>query len=777
MNIAAGNDSIHISAEKITCTYSLQSLKNGTLNELHVGSLEISLPKGPQQEAESGPRLSQTSFDRFFEQVLRAAVPVRQINIDRLHVNGLPPALSNQQPITFQLSNPEQQKNMELRTGLNSGALLKLNLLMAAEGKKEIEATASLTAPDITEQKAHLTLTPERLEATVNISLPRISNLLGPASQFKAQSRIDIQGTASWGDGLHFSMACSARDTAVGNNSLEAFTIQADGRLEQSGKLSLFPGSRLQAKHLQTGAASFDTLQMGLAGEYTWKQQHWSVTTAPGASLEIREIGTPGCSMETLIIQPHSVSADHNSLSQMEISATIAAVSGHRVDCKTLTIPEVTMVPDTPVQLTIAPGRTVLAPLRAHLAPLTVQAGDIRASVQATELDLNRFEYAAESVISQVKGHITGVKLQLPQYTIPLRTLDAEISSSGKTIAGTMQLIPEGSEGMVELQISRDIDTGKGSFNGKTLKPFAFQEDSPLHNFIQGKQLPFDLTGGQAACSFNGSWGGRVIPEASIEVHLENLAGSARGFLFTGLNTIQTLQFGEKIHTLKPGALTIDRLNTPVPLEHIQILAEVEEQKKTEAPAILFRNISADAVGGTVLVEPFLLSISEKNNKTGISLKNLDLAALIGYFKIPNLDVEGTLSGTLPVRQTEAGFIIDEGKVQGGDIGGVIRYQPPDTGERNQYTETALKALQEFYYSLLQAEVTYQQDGNLLVDIHLQGKSPHLSKTRPVHLNIHTEQNLLSLLQSVQYNSKITSGLNKKIQNSSRAGSHKQEGD
>jgi hypothetical protein len=41
------------------------------------------------------------------------------------------------------------------------------------------------------------------------------------------------------------------------------------------------------------------------------------------------------------------------------------------------------------------------------------------------------------------------------------------------------------------------------------------------------------------------------------------------------------------------------------------------------------------------------------------------------------------------------------------------------------------------------------------VNFKLQGKNEQLDPERPVHLNVNTEQNLLSLLQSFEYSNRL----------------------
>ena len=98
---------------------------------------------------------------------------------------------------------------------------------------------------------------------------------------------------------------------------------------------------------------------------------------------------------------------------------------------------------------------------------------------------------------------------------------------------------------------------------------------------------------------------------------------------------------------------------------------------------------------------------------------------------------------------------------------GSIRYNPAAGTEQlkqNPITGIALDALRDFRYSHLSAGVNFTPDGRLTINLQLKGTSPELDTSRPVHLNINTEQNLLSLLKSLRY----AQGVSEKIDNKVR---------
>jgi hypothetical protein len=72
--------------------------------------------------------------------------------------------------------------------------------------------------------------------------------------------------------------------------------------------------------------------------------------------------------------------------------------------------------------------------------------------------------------------------------------------------------------------------------------------------------------------------------------------------------------------------------------------------------------------------------------------------------------------------------------------------------------------LEEFHYQEFSTDVSYLADGTLTTQMHLKGTSPGLETDRPVHLNISTEQNLLSLLKSLQYSKALTSEIDQQVE-------------
>ena len=144
-----------------------------------------------------------------------------------------------------------------------------------------------------------------------------------------------------------------------------------------------------------------------------------------------------------------------------------------------------------------------------------------------------------------------------------------------------------------------------------------------------------------------------------------------------------------------------------------------------------------------------------------------DLAEIVKTQQLDDIVATGRIDGIIPVEINADGIFIQDGLFINGVRDGTIRYNPASGTEQlkqNPITGIALDALRDFRYSYISAGVNFIPEGRLTINLQLKGTSPGLDTNRPVHLNINTEQNLLSLLKSLRY----AQGISEKIDNKVR---------
>ena len=156
-----------------------------------------------------------------------------------------------------------------------------------------------------------------------------------------------------------------------------------------------------------------------------------------------------------------------------------------------------------------------------------------------------------------------------------------------------------------------------------------------------------------------------------------------------------------------------------------------------------------------------------KNTSFDVYFKNLDLAEVARAQKMKAVTVTGKVDGHLPVSLNADGLSIDNGTFSSVVPGGTIQYKSAVNGGSTvsgSLTGIVLKALEDFQYDLLSGTAQYTKEGELALNVHLEGVSPALETERPVHLNVNMEQNVLSLLKSLRYSKVVTEELDQRIQ-------------
>ena len=174
---------------------------------------------------------------------------------------------------------------------------------------------------------------------------------------------------------------------------------------------------------------------------------------------------------------------------------------------------------------------------------------------------------------------------------------------------------------------------------------------------------------------------------------------------------------------------------------------------------------AGDLVENTTLAVERINKLLDDDNRAAISEALAESAAAMRSLRaFEGLEVGGRIDGFLPVRSGSKGAGVANGTLTNAGPG-VIRYTPSSEALKGSpYSEMVLKALEDYRYDKLAADVDFRPSGALRIGLRLEGKSPALKTDRPVHLNIDSEQNLLSLLKSLQYSQGLTSELNRKVQ-------------
>lgn len=231
-----------------------------------------------------------------------------------------------------------------------------------------------------------------------------------------------------------------------------------------------------------------------------------------------------------------------------------------------------------------------------------------------------------------------------------------------------------------------------------------------------------------------------------LTVDIDSIAGAYSNVLFTG--TTAKLMYDRIDNTLASRNLKIEDLNAGIKVY------------QTEASLTLVKNtltvtkLKSRLLGGVLTGSQIIFNPASKENRFPLQLSNIDLAEITKLLSQDSLTLTGRVSGVIPLTLDSQGLHTEQGKLQSEKDGGIIRYTAaPLSGD--PVSDLVWRALRNFHYSSLTAQVNYRSNGESLIEAKLLGKNPDLNNGQSINVNINVEQNILSLLKSLQARSDI----------------------
>jgi hypothetical protein len=149
-------------------------------------------------------------------------------------------------------------------------------------------------------------------------------------------------------------------------------------------------------------------------------------------------------------------------------------------------------------------------------------------------------------------------------------------------------------------------------------------------------------------------------------------------------------------------------------------------------------------------------------------LSGVDLGAVVELASYPELIVEGSVSGYLPLRlaadQDLSAVTVSEGLISALKPGGSIRYSPLNAVTANQSLSLVNEALANYQFSTLDTTLDIAKDGEIELGVVLAGANPDMNGGQAINLNVNISDNLVDLLASLRASRELTEELEQRLQ-------------
>ena len=349
-----------------------------------------------------------------------------------------------------------------------------------------------------------------------------------------------------------------------------------------------------------------------------------------------------------------------------------------------------------------------------------------------------------------------------------LKDVAARIAANAKEIKVSGDFSPALVPGEFEFVVEHNVARGFGKLSLTPLRPLDLNaENNKFSQLLEPWPYPFDFLSGKIKLSSDVTWSQKQDFSLNTTINVDNAGGNVGGLLFSGLSFDHELDILPKLQTISAGKIKLKHIDTGVIANNISTDIKLNAESSDSLPQVILHKLTGEIFGGTFSAENIIYDLNSSTNRFKIKATNIDLAEIVKTQQLDDIVATGRIDGFIPVEINENGVFIQDGAFINDVRNGSIRYNPATGTEQlkqNPITGIALDALRDFRYSYLSAGVNFTPEGRLRISLQLRGTSPELDTDRPVHLNINTEQNLLSLLKSLRY----AQGISEKIDNKVR---------
>lgn len=341
--------------------------------------------------------------------------------------------------------------------------------------------------------------------------------------------------------------------------------------------------------------------------------------------------------------------------------------------------------------------------------------------------------------------------------------LHLDANPAGQRLTGTLD---NGAGLAAALQAERGAD---GALRAQLrLNDIDFAAGNPLAAGLAAWPAPLAIAAGRLQAGATLRLNPRGALRASAELQLHGVAAQYERSALSGLDAQLKASLRDGRLQVELPALQLASLDPGIVLG--PLAARASYQARLDAlPAgkLILYQLDAGLFGGRLRARPDALSLARRPLPLRLQVEGLDLAQLLAAYPAEGLAGSGLLDGELPLSLAADGLRIAGGTLRARTPGGVLQLRNPALqrfAADNPALALAVRALDDFRYDRLDGRVDYAAQGQLLLALRLHGRNPALEGGRPVHFSINLEENLPSLLRSLQLSGRVNQAIQRRVQ-------------
>ncbi len=297
------------------------------------------------------------------------------------------------------------------------------------------------------------------------------------------------------------------------------------------------------------------------------------------------------------------------------------------------------------------------------------------------------------------------------------------------------------------LELTHDLSTSKGEIQMRDVSvDFAVRN---LSKFMLPAPKNWDASAGRLSMDADLHWNAAndYNVTGDMQVGVDGVAAFRNDIALTGLSTALSASINTQTgHEFGPATVTLDHLDVGLPIDDIK----ADFQIGADPLSVQVDALSMGVLGGTMRADPFNYSLDATANAMMLRIDSVQLSLMKAMAEFDSIDIEGSVSGVLPITISRDQITITRGRLESDEPGGSIRYRADDAGTDESQLGLVTHALSDFEFASLTSEVTYTEEGDLLLAMRLEGVNPKMDPNQPVVLNLNVENNVPQMLRSLQ---------------------------
>ncbi len=758
------NSSVRLSAAATELTYSLPELLGGSLRGIAIAQVELELLPDdtngiPVEVAEAPADTALLSEQISSALQMLDTLPLANLRIDAIDVRSADTSVAvalevDTQPLRMAgtiASSQYEGIQLQVSIGSEAGSVIgELDVLQNMQTVMQTTFTANFIEDSLQLQSnAVIMLAPAQTLVSVNSPLAAFATRTETASLSLQLTATDLTVTPALSsvtltlDNPEHLLQLSYQTGQLESELQLQLPLQWVGAMPALDQVLQLHSAALAATFAVTGSATNGSALTGTA--LTGPALTEDALAASG-SLALQNIAL-GCSLALECAIDTSLSLQLPRLQAGSIKAPNLSLS-------------------TNLGIVLSPAGTTLTMPQAllQLPSLLIANSDISTAITINDLLAN---ISADSATTASLS-LSTQSLNLDLAAIELRnpSVAGNISYGNDTLSAAFNLaLANQLQAVVTGDWQLPTQTGRLDLD---IPRYYFSNITPLSALIRLPAIEADIVAGSIAAASNltlavdpdGNW----QINGPLNLQVSELGGFVRESFFVGLDSaIQTTVSGTGI-IRSQGLLTgkIATVDVGLPLTDLQWNYGFD----TGAQTIGVSNLALQTLGGSISIADFEYNWLNPDSQLTVVLSKLNLQSMVDLAQYPGIRVEGLISGYLPLHIKGQTLTITEGLVGALQPGGTIRYGSGSlVSSGNATLDLVNEALANYHYQLMNTRVYYNEAGDLRLEVQLNGNNPDLYNGQLVNLNVNIDDNIPTLLRSLQASRTITDALQQRLQN------------